>query len=398
MFRSMRTITMNLSSSLNTMQERWARMGQRIPEPFHRLRVGFTVGAILLLFANLPESRLTAQEWAEKMFNTLEHDFGTVARGADTVYRFEVTNLYKQTMHISGVRSSCGCTTPTVENATIKTHEKAYILAKFNTRTFVGRHGATLTITFDPPFRAEVQARVHGNIRGDVVFSPGAIQFGSVGQGTVEEQQVDVNYAGRDNWEILDITNDNDHFEVELNETGRGNGRVSYRLTVRLKDNLPPGYVNDQLTVVTNDQRAENQRIPLFVEGRVVPEISVTPEMLVLGELKQGDEITKRVVVRGKQPFKIVDIQCDDNNFAFKMDETAKLVHLVNITYRASDKLGKLNQPITILTDRGEGRTTICKVSASIVPGAAVVPGEGAVPANPVIPSAESDSQPQDAK
>jgi hypothetical protein len=321
------------------------------------------------------------------MFNTLEYDFGTVARGADTVYRFEVTNLYKQTMHISGVRSTCGCTTATIENATIKTHEKAYVVAKFNTRTFVGRHGATLTVTFDPPFRAEVQTRVHGNIRGDVVFSPGAIGFGSVDQGTTQEQQVKVNYAGRNSWEILDITNDNDYFEVELNETARGGGRVSYSLLVRLKDNLPPGYVNDQLTVVTNDRNPNNQRIPLFVEGRVVPEISVTPETLVLGELKQGEEIAKRIVVRGKQPFKIVDILCDNDSFDFKMDKTAKLVHLVNITYQAGDKLGNLNQPIHIKTDRGDTRTATCKVSVSVAPGAAEVPGD------PVVQPAEIDSQ-----
>ncbi len=370
---------MKFSNSIDTPQE------DPIPR-MHSLMRGarFSMAVILLLPAALQTPRAEAQEWAEKMFNTLEHDFGTIARGADTVFRFEITNLYKQTMHISGVRSSCGCTTPTVENATIKTHEKAYVVAKFNTRTFVGRHGATLTVSFDPPFRAEVQVRVHGNIRGDVVFSPGAIGFGSVDQGTVQEQKINVNYAGRDSWEILDITNDNDYFEVELNETARGGGRVSYSLLVRLKDNLPPGYINDQLTVVTNDRNPNNQRIPLFVEGRVVPEISVTPETLVLGELKEGEEITKRVVVRGKQPFKIVNIQCDNKNFEFKKDETAKLVHLVNITYRAGDKLGTLNQSIQIKTDRGDNRTATCKVSVSIAP------------ADPVVKPVESGSQPLD--
>ncbi len=308
----------------------------------------------------------TAQDWAEKMFNTQEHDFGVVARGADTVYRFEITNLYKQTMHISGVRSSCGCTTPTIENATIKTHEKAYIVAKFNTRSFVGRHGATLTIHFDPPFAAEVQVRVHGNIRGDVVFQPGAIQFGSVDQGIVKEQRVSVSYAGRSNWKILDITNDNDHFEVELSETGRGGGRITYSLLVRLKDNLPPGYVKDRLTIVTNDRRAENQRIPLFVEGRVVPEISVTPETLVLGEMKPGDVITKKIVVRGKKPFKILDIGCGDDCFQFKSDNTSRLIHLVEITYRANENPGKMNRLVHIQTDRGDNRFATCAVSATI--------------------------------
>ncbi|MCH8840311.1 MAG: DUF1573 domain-containing protein [Planctomycetes bacterium] len=223
-----------------------------------------------LVFASWFVLPASAQEWAEKMFNKVEHDFGTVARGSDTVYKFEVTNLYKQTMKITRVRTSCGCTSPTVENGTIKTYEKAYIVAKFNTRTYTGRHGATLTISFAPPYSAEVQVRVHGNIRRDVVFSPGAIAFSNVDEGEIREQTVTVSYAGRANWSIVDVTNDNDHFEVELSEISRSRGKVSYRLLVRLKDDVPAGYFKDQLTVVTNDQRAESQRHDRAAEDRHV--------------------------------------------------------------------------------------------------------------------------------
>ena len=51
------------------------------------------------------------------MFSVTDHNFGTVARGADTVFKFEVTNPYKQDMILTGVRSSCGCTSPTLETA-----------------------------------------------------------------------------------------------------------------------------------------------------------------------------------------------------------------------------------------------------------------------------------------
>lgn len=309
----------------------------------------FVIG---LVFGCLSLSTASAQEWAEKMFNKREHDFGTVARGADTVYKFEVTNLYKQPMTISGVRSSCGCTSPTVENSTIKTYEKAYIVAKFNTRTFVGMHGATLTVTFAPPYSAEVQVRVHGNIRSDVVFSPGSIAFGNVDEGVLQEQTVVVNYAGRENWRIVDVTNDNDYFEVELNEISRGMGKVSYGLLVRLKDNMPVGYLKDQLTVVTNDQRAESQRIPLFVEGRILPEISVTPESLVLGDVVPGEPITRKIVVRGKKPFRILDVDCGDDCFQFKTDEESKELHLVELTYVPQEEPGAVKVPVQITTDR----------------------------------------------
>jgi hypothetical protein len=313
----------------------------------------------------------SAQDWAEKMFNKREHDFGTVARGADTVYKFEVTNLYKQPMTISGVRSSCGCTSPTVENGTIKTYQKAYIVAKFNTRTFVGMHGATLTVTFAPPYSAEVQVRVHGNIRSDVVFAPGSIAFGNVDEGTPKEQSVMVTYAGRENWRIVDVTNDNDFFEVELNEISRGMGKVSYGLLVRLKDDFPIGYLKDQLTVVTNDQRAESRRIPLFVEGRVVPEISVTPESLVLGDVPAGEPITRKIVVRGKKPFRILDVNCGDDCFQFKTDDESKVLHLVELTYVPQELSGSVKVPVQITTDRPNRGATFMVTAKVIEPAPA---------------------------
>jgi hypothetical protein len=318
----------------------------------------------------LAAGRVGAQEWAQKMFNKLDHDFGTVARGADTVYRFEITNLYKQDMNITGVRSSCGCTSPSVEGGPIiKTHEKVYVAARFNTRTHVGQKGATLTVSFGPPYYGEVQLHVHGNIRSDVVFNPGAIEFGDVNEGDGAQKQVAVEYAGRSNWEIVDVLNDNDNFGVELIETARAPGRVSYTLDVKLKADLPAGTIKDQLTVVTNDSRPENQRIPLIVSAQIRPEFSVTPQLLVLGEMQPGQEATKKVVVRGRQPFKIVDVTChegDEDCFEFVTDQDAKVIHFVEVKFRAGEEPGKLETPIRIVTDRGE-KTATFTASANVV-------------------------------
>jgi hypothetical protein len=319
----------------------------------------------------LAAGQASAQQWAEKMFGKLDHDFGTVARGADTVYRFEVTNIYKQDMTLTGVRSSCGCTSPSIENPIIKTHEKAYIVARFNTRTppHLGQNSATLTVNLGAPYPAEVQLHVRGNIRSDVVFTPGAIEFGEVYEGSVAEQKIAVDYAGRSDWQIVDVTNDNDNFEVELNRTQQNGGRISYNLLVRLKQGTPAGYLKDQLTVVTNDLTPENQRIPLFASAHIRPEFSVTPEQLVLGDVKPGDKTTKKIIVRGREPFKIVDVSCGDDCFEFKTDGEVKPVHFVEVTFRASEAPGKFETPIRIVTDRGADRGPTCVASATVVEG-----------------------------
>lgn len=308
-----------------------------------------------------------AQEWPKKMFETLDHDFGTVARGSDTVYKFEVTNKFVEDVHLASVRSSCGCTTPTIENNLIKTYEKAYIVAKFNTRTFTGYHGATLTVTIDKPYAAQIQLRVHGNIRGDVVFEPGGINFGTVDQGSPVEKKVSVRYAGRSGWEVRDVVTANDsskYYAVELSEAYRRGGSAQYDLTVRLKENAPAGYLKDQLTLVTND--TSNPRIPIDIEGRVTPEISVTPESWVLGDVEAGGESSKKLIVRGKAPFSITGVECDEDVFDVEYSEEPRTTHVVTVNFKAGYESGRLKKPISIQTDRGETFSAVCTAYANI--------------------------------
>ena len=123
--------------------------------------------------------------------------------------------------------------------------------------------------------RGQVQLRVHGNIRGDVVFEPGAIQFGEIAQGETLEKRVTVTHSGRSNWKIEDVRSASDNLEVELTERRRSGGRVVYDLLARLKTDAKPGLVKEQLAIVTND--SSHPRVPIDVEGRILPEISVAP-------------------------------------------------------------------------------------------------------------------------
>src|SRR5262245_9019707 len=235
----------------------------------------------------------TGETWVTKMFSETKHDFGNVARGADTVFRFPVKNIYKDPIELVNVRSSCGCTTPTIEGKVLKTGEVGYIVATFNTRTFTGVHGATLTVEVKwndrgVLRRGETQLRVDGNIRQDVVFKPGAVRFENVDQGTKQEQRVAVTYAGRDTWKITDVRGASDDLEVELTETQRYSGRVGYELLVRVKPTAKAGYFNEQLVLVTNDD--SNPRIPIHVDGRIVPQISASPEPLLLGDVPVGQD------------------------------------------------------------------------------------------------------------
>jgi hypothetical protein len=333
------------------------------------------VSAGVLLLLSLIATPCAAEAWVAKMFAEKSHNFGTVARGSDTVFRFAAKNIYKQDVELVSVRSSCGCTTPSVEKKVLKTGDVGYVTAKFNTRTFTGIHGATLTVEVrwndkGTIRRGETQLRVDGNIRGDVVFTPGAVKFDSVDQGSPAEQKVEVTYSGRSGWKIVDVRGASDALEVELTQTQRYSGRVAYRLLIRLKDSAAAGYFNDQLILVTNDE--ENPRIPMHLTGRVVPQISVSPESLPLGDVAQGQQVSRKVIVRGKKPFKILSVHCDDaEGFKFNTDDESKDRHVLEIVFDASKKqVGDYRETISIATDLGDKFRANLTALATVVPGA----------------------------
>jgi hypothetical protein len=324
-----------------------------------------TLVAVALVPVALVASLSTAalgQDWASKMLSATTHDFGSVARSAKVQQRIVVKNLYKEDVHIAGVRVSCGCISASATRDVLATHETGEIVIDLNTRSFLGRRTATATVTFDRPYYAEARINISAYIRSDVVFTPGVVDFGTVHEGLAAEKKITVLYAGRDDWKIVDVTSANSNYEVAVTEKSRGGGRVSYELSVRLKDGTPAGYVNDPLTLVTNDSNLK--RVPLYVEGRITPSVTVSPASLNLGVVKPGQKVTRLLIVKGNEPFRIIGVDCGDRCFEFKVSETAKTQHRIPVTFTAGEKPGNIAERIRIKTDRS---TVECLASASVV-------------------------------
>lgn len=323
-------------------------------------KVVFAMVVLLISTSTLP-----AKEWAQKMFRVTSHDFGHLARGAKAEFTFEIQNLYEEEVHIVDVRTSCGCTIPTVTKPTLKTWEKGSIVATLNTRSYVGQRNSTMTVVIDKPFYAEVQLNIAGNIHSDVDFQPGTVAFGDVEQGASGVQEVVVTYRGHTNWQITDVRSANSNLEVELSEALRQAGQISYRMQVRLKPGAPAGTLQDQLTILTNDQKLPN--VALVVEGRVVPPLTISPSPLLFGTLLPGQSAVKQLVLTGKQPFKVLSVSSDYDGLQFKTQpELAKKVHLVPVTISAPPASGEFQYTIEVQTDLPNCATSTCRARGSV--------------------------------
>jgi hypothetical protein len=331
--------------------------------------------AIFTACLSLSTLSLQGQDWAKKMFATLEHDFGTVARNSDQQFRFEITNLYKEDVHIASVRASCGCTIVKIETATLKSFEKGAILTTYNTKSFIGQRGATVTVTIDKPFFAEIQLQVAGFIRSDVVFTPNSLEFGEFQLSSKPKKEFRVQYAGRTDWSITDVRSKQAYYNVEILERSVLAGGVEYWMAVELKENVPVGYLKDYLIIVTNDP--SNREIQLPLSGKASAPVTLSPAALLLGIVSPDDSIKKRIILRGTESFSITSIKCNHEGVSFASDSqpdanpensAPKKLHIIPVVFQAGTTAEKILATITVKVKMESGPPIVltCPLSATV--------------------------------
>ena len=298
----------------------------------------------------VPPAR-TAQNWAEALFPHKAHDFGVVARGGLIEHRFPVENCYNVMVRISAVRSTCGCTTAQVTKPELASGEKAELIVLLDTRKSVGREDSTVIVTLDLPSPAEVQLQIRSHVRADLVVEPGVIGFGSVAKGDGAHQKAQLTYTGSGPWRITAVERNDPAIDVRAAETGRSQGRIGYDLFFDLRKDAPVGFFRDCVYLVTSDPKSATNRVVIFVEGVVVPEISARPSPLFFGMVGAGQTVTRNLVIQARRAFRILSASGPDSRFHCTMPNDSKPVHVVSVTFQADRQPGPIVGRFTIQTD-----------------------------------------------
>ncbi len=310
-------------------------------------------GACLLSLLGPLSAVAQEASWAEKMFDETRHDFGDVARGSETVHRIRFTNKYKETVHVSNVRTTCGCTAAKPSKTSLASREEAYIEIQMDTRKFSRKKESNVIVTFDAPLAAEVRIPISVYIRTDVVLEPGGANFGAVDLGSSPTRKINIAYAGRPDWTIRGVRSTSGEVTTNLVETSRAGGRVTYDLEVALKPTLPAGDFRSQIFLQTDD--AESPQVPVLVEARVEADITVTPEVIAIGPVAAGQSKMVNVVIKGKKPFAVEKLECDSELEAFKvrLPKDTRPVQVLPLTFVAPAKPGSFTETFTLtIADR----------------------------------------------
>lgn len=103
----------------------------------------------------------------QMVFTEESFDFGNVTEGTMATHEFQFVNKGSETIVISNVQASCGCTTPFWTREPIKPGNKGVIKASYNSKGRPGAFTKTITITSNAQSSSKVLT-----IKGIVVAKP----------------------------------------------------------------------------------------------------------------------------------------------------------------------------------------------------------------------------------
>ena len=307
-----------------------------------------------------------AATWADGLFDDLSKDFGSVPRGPTLTHHFRVVNNTRTPIHISSVRVSCGCTSATALQTTLKPGEQTAILARMDTTRFSGPKSVTIYVQFDRPKFEEVRLWVQANGRNDFVLTPDTLAFGQIKRGVSPGAAVTVTFYGNSDAKILSASGESNYIMPTFTEVRRADSEVVYTLTTKLRPDTPVGKWYTDVWVKTNLPTMPQVRVPLTVEVELP--LTISPAVVTLGTLKVDGESERRVIIRGVKPFKITKVKGGDAILQVQANSTeAREVHVLTIRLHPT-QAGSIDRTLRVVTDMKEDNEVDFHVNASILP------------------------------
>lgn len=215
----------------------------------------------------------------------------------------------------------------------------------------------------------EIQFSVKGDIRRDVVLTPGEVRFDNVRVAEESRRSIRLQYAGNYRWKIEEVKSSNPNISVKINEIERDphTGRVAYDLIVNLSGDQPAGSINEFLNIVTNDEKTTG--MPISVKAKVSPLIEAAP--IQLGVVNKGQSVKKKLILHSSQAFEVKEIKSLDSRIQFEPSEGEKTLHILNYTLN-TDVPGQISEEVSIVTsDAGQPELKV-PFSVQIVPATMV--------------------------
>jgi len=159
-----------------------------------------------------------------------DYDFGTIFRGDKAEHTFIVRNAGTDSLRIQNVRSSCGCTVPSIEKRVLGPGETTQLTAIFNSGGYSGSVTKQIYVYSNDMESPVFNLSIHVDVRMDIEVRPPQLYFAGLNEGERVERSILIRNTSDKPIDIKEIASTVSAVKLELAKT-----RLKPGETVELK-------------------------------------------------------------------------------------------------------------------------------------------------------------------
>ena len=206
-------------------------------------------------------------------------DFGSVYQGDDVTHAFKFQNAGNDTLKISQVQASCGCSKAEASAKEIAPGELGEIEVTFLTAGYEGQQTKIISVQSNDPLNPTTELKLMGNVKLEVEIKPRYLSFEDIPKHTQVTKQFEIIQRGEQEVLVDEVTIDKNYLKIDSVEK-KGSGKNIYVATVTLNKDAPIGNFWGRIEVSTNLKR--QKKILVGVQGNILGNIKLSPEHLTL--------------------------------------------------------------------------------------------------------------------
>lgn len=204
-------------------------------------------------------------------------NFGELENDQKVTREFIVKNAGDETLEITEVKSTCGCTVAELAVKSLAPGQETTISVTFDLKGKQGPQHKRVTVISNDPDQPAYGLEMVGTALTTVMVEPSIINFGRIEDAASHEQKVIIKSMREGHtFNILDVTaSEGATFKTRLDTIVPGK---EYAVAAMSNPNLMPGTLNGRITVRTDD--SSRPAILIQVYGHVIGALQVRPDVV----------------------------------------------------------------------------------------------------------------------